>query len=235
MNAALRVAAVLAVLVLVACTVRHPAATLPAGGTAGGPRLTPAQLLAAVQGDAEQIDQGQDATARARLLGAATGSAQQCLAQAPDSAACQYAQAQVLGLSAREHPLQAPSLLKDMLASLAKAEGRDPLLDHAGPARLSAVVLLRAPPWPLGPGDVDTAVLAAQRAVQRDPAWPPNLIILGQAQARSGATEQARATFAKAQLAVKAAADPSGGAPAGTAAERAQWQQAVEQGLNGPP
>ncbi len=36
--------------------------------------------------------------------------------------ACPYAQAQVLGLSAREHPLQAPALLKQMLASLAKAE-----------------------------------------------------------------------------------------------------------------
>ena len=118
-----------------------------------------------------------------------------------------------------------------MLASLAKAESREPLLDHAGPARLSAVVLMRAPPWPLGPGDADSALIAAHRAVRRDPAWPPNLIALGQAQVKTGASAQARATFVQAQLAVKAAG-AAGDAPAGTPAERAQWQQAVEQGLH---
>jgi hypothetical protein len=223
MNSAARLAAVIAMVTLAACTTpRSAAPTTANGNSAAGTALTPDQLLTAVQRNADQLDQTRDAAERARLLAAATASAQQCLAKAPDNGACHYAQAQVLGLSARERPLQAAGLLKDMLASLAKAEVADPALDHAGPARLTAVVLLRAPPWPLGPGDVDAAVTAAQRAVKRDPAYPPNLIALAQAQAKSDGAPQARVTFARAQAAIQAwPAD----------ADRAPWQATVAQGL----
>jgi hypothetical protein len=230
MNAMLRVAAVLAALALAACATMHPAQPPAAGATGGA--MTAAQLLAAVQSDADRIDQSKDAAERMQLLAAATASAQQCLAQFPDSGACQYAQAQVQGLTARAKPLEAPALLKDMLASLTKAEARDPALDHAGPARLTAIVLLRAPPWPLGPGDVDAALTAAQRAVQRDPAYPPNLITLGQAQARSVGVPPARATFVKAQQAVQAWAGTASDQPAEVAADRSKWQRDIEQGLH---
>ena len=164
-----------------------------------------------------------------QLLAAATASAAQCLAQAPGNGTCQYAQAQVQGLTARARPLEAPSQLKAMLASLTKAEAQDPGLDHAGPARLAAVVLMRAPPWPLGPGDVDAAVSAAQRAVQREPGYPPNLITLGQAQAKAVGAPAARATFAKALEAIPAWAGTAAQSPAQVSAERARWQRQVEQ------
>jgi hypothetical protein len=228
MNAAVRVAALLAVSLLAGCAVPLPTIPLPA---IGGPELTPPQLLAAVQSDADRLDQAQDSAQRAQLLAAASLSAQQCLALSADNANCQYAQAQVLGLTAREHPLQAAALLKQMLTCLTKAEGLDPALDHAGPARVTAVVLLRAPPWPLGPGDVDGALVAAQRAAQRDSAYPPNLITLAQAEGKSASTAQARATFARAQMAVQAWAGTAGQAPAAVATDRAQWQRAIEQGL----
>jgi hypothetical protein len=227
MNAVLRGAAVLTVLALGACAL--PRAAAP--GAAPSTSLSPSQLLAAVQGDADRIDQSKDSAERAQLLAAATASAQQCLAQAPNNAACPYAQAQVLGLTAREHPVEASSLLKQMLASLAKAEALDPALDHAGPARLTAVVLLRAPPWPLGPGDVDGATAAAQRAVQRDPGYPPNLIALGQAQSKTGGSALPRATFNQAQQAVQGWAGAPNQSAAEVAAERALWQRAVQQGL----
>jgi hypothetical protein len=225
----MRPVALLAVLLLAACAVPRPAAQ-PAT-TTGGAVLTPQQLLAAVQSDAERIDQVQDSTQRAQLLDAATLSAQQCLALSADHASCQYAQAQVLGLTAREHPLQAAALLKQMLAYLSKAESLDPALDHAGPARLTAVVLLRAPPWPLGPGDVDGAVVAAQRSVQRDSTYPPNLITLAQAEAKGASAPQARATFAQAQAAVQAWAGAGSEAAAALATQRAQWRSTIEQGL----
>ena len=228
MSAAMRVAALLGVLLLAACAVPLPTLPLP---SSGGPVLSPPQLLAAVQGDADAIDQAQDPAQRAPLLAAASVSAQQCLAQSADNANCQYAQAQVLGLTAREHPLQATALLRQMLTYLAKAEGLDPALDHAGPARLTAVVLLRAPPWPLGPGDVDAAVVAAQRAVQRDPAYPANLITLAQAEAKSAGAPQARATFGRAQTAVQAWAGAADQTPAALATQRAQWLRSIEQGL----
>jgi hypothetical protein len=229
MSAAVRVAALLVVLLLGACAVPRPA-TAPL--TTGGTVVPPPQLLALVQSAADRIDQTQDPAQRAQLLAAASLSAQQCLAQSADNANCQYAQAQVLGLTAREHPLQAGALLKQMLTYLAQAEGLDPALDHAGPARLTAVVLLRAPPWPLGPGDVDAALLAAQRAVQRDSSYPPNLIALGQAEAKSASAAQARATLGRAQAAVQAWGGSAGQAPAALATERAQWQRTIEQGLH---
>ncbi len=110
---------------------------------------------------------------------------------------------------------------------LARAEALDPGFDHAGPARLSAVVLLRAPGWPLGPGDPDAAVAAAQRAVERDPGYPPNLIALAQAEGKSEAQEQARATFEKARLAIQAWA----ATPTAIATDGAQWQREVDEGL----
>jgi hypothetical protein len=219
----LRLAAGIGMLALAACmTPRTAVPTAAHGSAAALSALTPAELLAAVQHDADQMDQTKAADERARLLTDAMTSAQQCLARAPDNGACHYAQAQVLGLSARERPLQAAALLKDMLTSLAKAEVADAALDHAGPARLTAVVLLRAPPWPLGPGDVDAAVAAAQRAVKRDPAYPPNLIVLAQAQARSDGAPQARVTFARAQAAVQAWP---------VDAERTPWQATIAQGM----
>ncbi|HEY6456037.1 MAG TPA: hypothetical protein VIY90_12245 [Steroidobacteraceae bacterium] len=228
MSATVRVSALLALLLLAACAVPRPA-TQPV--TPGGAVLSPVQLLAAVQSDADRIEQVPDAAQRAQLLAAATLSAQQCLALSADNAHCQYAQAQVLGLTAREHPLQAGALLKQMLTYLTKAEGLDPGLDHAGPARLTAVVLLRAPPWPVGPGDVDGALVAAQRAVQRDAIYPPNLITLAQAEAKSAGTAQARASFGRAQLAVQAWVGAADAAPAAVATQRAQWQRTIEQGL----
>jgi hypothetical protein len=228
MSPAVRLAALLVVLLLAACAVPRPA---PQPVATGAIVLTPPQLLAAVQSDADRIEQAPDPAQRAQLLAAATQSAQQCLALSADNASCQYAQAQVLGLMAREHPLEAAALLKQMLTYLAKAEGLDPALDHAGAARLTAVVLLRAPPWPLGPGDVDGAVMAAQRAVQRDSTYPPNLITLAQAEAKSGGAAQARATFGRAQSAVQAWPGAADQAPAAVATDRAQWRRTIEQGL----
>ncbi len=229
MSAVARVARLLAVCALTGCSVPR-AVVVPAAGSDSG--QSPAQLLARVQGDADQLDQERDGARRAQLLADASASAQQCLAMSANSAPCQYAQAQVQGLTAREHPLQAAAILKEMLASLAKAEAQDPTLDHGGPARLMAVVLLRAPPWPLGPGDVDGAVAAAQRAVQRAAAYPPNLIALAQAQAKSDSATAARASFEQAQKAVAAWTGAPAELPAALAAERSQWQRAIEQGLH---
>lgn len=201
------------------CTLTPPSA--PGAGGATG--QSPPQILAQVEQAADRMDSVQDGTERAQLLATASAAAAECMARAPTDAICVYAQAQVQGLTARERPLQASGLLKDMLASLKKAEALDPVLDHAGPARLSAVVLMRAPPWPLGPGDAESATIAAQRAVSRDAAYPPNLITLAQAQSKSDGATAARATFAKAQAAVKAWA---------VATDQNQWQALIDQGLH---
>jgi hypothetical protein len=219
---------VLTLLALAGCAAPRPALGPAVNGAVA---LPPDQLIALVKADTDRIDRSADAAERSRLLATATANARQCVAGAPDNGGCQYEWAQVLGLTARERPVQAVALLKEMLATLKQADALDPAFDQAGPARLTAVVLLRAPGWPLGPGDPDAALSAAQRAVDRDPAYPPNLITLAQAQAKTDAPAKARASYEKARLAIAAWA----GATPDAAADRASWQHDIEQGLHDLP
>ena len=61
-------------------------------------------------------------------------------------------------MEARAHPTQALGLLKSMLQNLDAAAATDPNYDKAGPSRVRALVLIRAPGWPLGPGDTDAGL-----------------------------------------------------------------------------
>jgi cytochrome c-type biogenesis protein CcmH/NrfG len=175
---------------LVACSaaVRSPPPTQPLGRTV-------AALAAAVDESARRSEHEPDARIRTDLATQAARDAEECVSQAPEAAACQYARSIALGLDAREHPLRATTSLTDMLASLARAESADPHYDSAGPARVRALVLTRAPPWPLGPGDPEEGLSAAQRAVALNPEHPPNWLALAEAQAKTGATSEAQASY----------------------------------------
>ena len=52
---------------------------------------------------------------------------------------------------------------------------------RAGPDRVLALVYLRAPGWPSGPGDADLGLDHARRAVEIDPEYPPNRLALAEA------------------------------------------------------
>lgn len=177
-------------------------------------------LAAAVQEAAERSEH--EPGARAALAQQALADAQACLAQAAQAAACQYAQAVALGLAARVHPAQASALLTRMLDSLARAESADPGYDSAGPARVRALVLTRAPGWPLGPGDPEAALSAARRAVSLKPQYPPNWLALAEAQSKNGARADAQTSFARAQEC--ALAQPP-------SPDRDDWLREAERGL----
>ena len=73
-----------------------------------------------------------------------------------------------------------------MLDSLGRADAADPNYDNAGPSRVRALVLIRAPGWPLGPGDADAGLVSAKRAVELRPQYPPNLLALAEALSKTG-------------------------------------------------
>lgn len=171
---------------------------------------------------AKRSETESDPKARAALAVEASAQAQACLTLEPQAAACRYGEALALGLEARAHPTHAGELLSKMLGELAAAEAADPGYDHAGPARVQALVLTRAPPWPLGPGDPSAAVVAARRAVNLRPEYPPNLLALGEALDKSGDAERARETYQRARE--QAMASPPG-------IERDQWLQAASRAL----
>jgi len=184
---------------------------------------TVASLAAAIAADAKRSDHEADSKIRSELAADAGRDAQACLSREPQAAACLYGRAVALGLNARAHPTHAGENLRDMLDSLALAESADPNYDQAGPARVRALVLVRAPGWPLGPGDADAGLVAARRAATLRPLYPPNLLALAEALAKTGDAAGARENYARARDAALALPPD--------AADRDAWLQESEQGL----
>lgn len=190
MKALLSAAAV--ALLLVGCKVM---ATRPSGGST----QTVDQLAAAIAADSRRSEAATDSKIREQLAADANRDALACLDQAPQAAACLYYHGIALGLDARAHPLHANDALKQMLESLNKAEAADPAFDQAGPARVTALVLIKAPAWPLGPGDPDSGVAAARRAVALRPQYPANTLALAEALTKIGDAAGARENYLRAR------------------------------------
>jgi hypothetical protein len=161
--------------------------------------MTVEQLAAAVAADARRSDIESDSAIRNQLAADALLNAQACLERAPQEAACLYYQAIALGLKARAHPLQANEALKSMLEALGAAEAADPGYDQAGPARVKALVLIKAPAWPLGPGDAEAGLASARRAVALRPQYPPNVLALAESLGKSGDTHGAQDAYGHAR------------------------------------
>jgi hypothetical protein len=194
------------------------------------PDVTPAkptptsvgELAAAVAADAQRSERESDSKIRGELAADATRNADACLKAAPQAAPCLYYRGVALGLEARAHPIHAIETLNAMLDALASAEAVDPQYDEAGPARVRALVLMRAPSWPLGPGDADAGLAAARRAVTLQPQYPPNLLALAEALAKTGDSNGAQENYQRARD-LSQALSPS--------ADRDDWLREADQGL----
>jgi Flp pilus assembly protein TadD len=182
-----------AALLLVGCKVT---ATRPA---AAPTTQSVDELAAAVAADSRRSDTETDANVRGQLAADANRDAQACLDRAPQAVACLYYHAIALGLEARAHPLHAGDALKSMLEALSRAEAVDPAFDQAGPARVKALVLIKAPAWPLGPGDPDAGLASARRAASLRPQYPANVLALAAALAKTGDVPGARENYLRAR------------------------------------
>ena len=215
MKRCIGVGVVVAALTLAGCKTRPAAAVPPLS-------MTVDQLAAAVALDARRSDLQTDSKIRDQLAADALQNAQACLERAPQAAACLYYDGVALGLKARAHPLQANEALKSMLDALGSAEAVDPAYDQAGPARVKALVLIKAPAWPLGPGDAEAGLAAARRAVALRPDYPPNVLALAEALARTGDAHGAQEAYRHARDLIQAL--PSGH-------DRDDWLHEADQGL----
>jgi len=138
-------------------------------------------LIGAVRAQAWLADRMERPDARRAAATEAVRAGQWCEQRDPDSAACAYWLAVALGVQARERRSTALDGLDEMIARLDRAIRLDPAQDFAGPERVAALVRLRAPGWPTGPGDPDLGLELAQRAAERFPDYPPNLLCLAEA------------------------------------------------------
>jgi hypothetical protein len=150
---------------------------------------------------------------------------QWCIAIAPDRPACQYWLGATVGVQARARPATGLSALPRIEAAFARAAALDPAYERGGPDRALALLYLRAPGWPTGPGDPEKGLDHARKAMALFPLEPPNLLALAEAQAANGDGAGARATAREAAERARALApdDP----------DAAEWLREAEQRLQG--
>lgn len=129
-------------------------------------------------------ERGEEAREEAAL--AAVHAAQWCGNAWPGSPRCAYWLGVGLGVQARERRSTAIDALRRIEALWYEALEGDPAQDHAGPERALALLYLRAPGWPTGPGDPEAGLEMARAAVERAPDFPPNLMALAEALAENG-------------------------------------------------
>jgi len=134
-----------------------------------------------------------DAATRDADARLAVEAAHWCAWQTPARADCWYWLGAALGVQARERPTTALKALDAILAAFERARTLNPALEQAGPDRAMALLYLRAPGWPAGPGDPEHGLRHAQQAVRMRPGFPPNVLALAEALAANedeGAREQ---------------------------------------------
>jgi len=155
------------------------------------------------------VEQERDTARREALVSVALWAGQWCEKRSPGRADCAYALAQALGQQAREHPATSHDGLGRMTGLLRRAAELDPGLDEAGPERVLALVLLRAPGWPAGPGDAEEGLRQARAAVALRPEHPPNRLALAEALRRNGQEAEARAEYTRALERARALQGPA--------------------------
>jgi tetratricopeptide (TPR) repeat protein len=158
----------------------------------------PETFAGAIRAKAFRIGREKDGAERTRLAESAVALGQLCEENAPSAAPCDYWLAAALGLQARERPATGKDGIARMNDLLRRAVKTDPGVDHGGPHRLLAILRLRAPSWPLGPGDTEAALPEAEAAVRAAPDFPPNQLALGEALAKNGREAESRAVYSRA-------------------------------------
>jgi hypothetical protein len=150
-------------------------------------------------------DHEPDREKRKQLAPSAVHAAQWCRESWPDSPGCAYWLGIALGVQARARKSTAMDALEHIERLWYEALDGDPTIDRAGPERALALLYLRAPGWPRGPGDPDSGLEMARAAVDRDPDYAPNLMALAEALAETGQWSESDATRQKALAAAEAA------------------------------
>lgn len=177
-------------------------------------------VVGAVRARVWLADHVSDPRERREQAVAAVQTAQWCPG-GPSEPECAYWLAVALGVQARERRSTALDALRRIEGLFQRAADGAPELDAAGPDRALALLYLRAPGWPSGPGDPDRGLKHALKAVELRPDFPPNQLALGEALAEVGEAERSRRTYERALELARAWRPP----------EAEEWIRAAQQAL----
>jgi tetratricopeptide (TPR) repeat protein len=166
-----------------------------------------APLLGAMRAMTFRLERERDASIRRELARRQVELGQWCQRRAGSDPACDYRLALALGQQARERPSTGRDAVARMVKLLRHAATADPTLDSGGPHRALALVLLRAPSWPAGPGDPEAALDEARAAVKLFPDVAGNQLALAEALEKTEQPGSARAAYERAAALAAAARD----------------------------
>jgi len=155
---------------------------------ASAPAGRPEGVLGAVEAQVWLSDHETAPAARESAARLAVQVAQWCPRIAPDLPDCDFWLGAALGVQARERPATGLSALAKIEAAFKRAAEGNPEMEDAGPDRALALLYLRAPRWPRGPGDPEQGLAHAKKAVALRPDYPPNRLALAEALAAAGDT-----------------------------------------------
>jgi hypothetical protein len=170
------------------------------------------------------VEHEDDAELRQTLAVEGVQIGQHCVRLYPSVPECTYRLALAVGQQARERPSTAVDGLGVMVELLEEVIAAAPDLDFAGGDRVLALVLLRAPGWPAGPGDPESGLAHAMAAVRAFPDYPPNQLVVAEALLENGRRDDGRQAFERAAELAKNAMDS--GEP-----DAAEWLAEAEQAL----
>ena len=183
-------------------------------------------LVGAVRAHVWLVDHETDQLARRDAATSAVQSAQWCGRIEPDNPACAYWLGAALGVQARERRSTGLDALPLIEQAFKKAADTAPSLEEGGPDRALALLYLRAPGWPTGPGDPDLGLTHARKAVQLSPAYPPNQLALAEALKATGDIEESARTYQR-------ALDLSRSRATARDPDASEWIEEAEQALKG--
>lgn len=115
-----------------------------------------------------------------------------------DDAQAAYLQAVNLGLYVQAKGLTAVGRLTELVALLKTAE-KQPQIDEGGPWRVLGLLYVKAPGWPVGPGDLDRGLELLKKATDSYPEHPLNHLFYAEALSADGQKAQARAELERAR------------------------------------
>ncbi|HZM71570.1 MAG TPA: hypothetical protein VFB95_14515 [Candidatus Cryosericum sp.] len=155
-------------------------------------------VLGAVAAQVWLADHEKEGREREAAATKAVQAVQWCERASPALPACSYWMGAALGVQARERPATGVSALPRIEAAFQKAAEQDPALDDGAPDRALALLYLRAPGWPTGPGDPERGLLHARKALAIAPEHPLNLMALAEALQATGDAGGSREAWEKA-------------------------------------
>jgi hypothetical protein len=164
-------------------------------------------VLGAVRAQVWLTDHETDPKARQEAATEAVEAAQWCGRKTPGNPECDYWLGAALGVQARERPSTGLKALPQIEELFRRAAQAVPTLDEAGPERALALLYVRAPRWPTGPGNPDLGLSHARAAVELRPEYPPNRLALAEALSATGDRPAGRVEYRHALDLARALAD----------------------------